>query len=100
MDRLEKRLLADVARASHDFRLLEPGDRVLVGVSGGKDSHALLYLLRETQRRAPFDFSIVAVNLDQGHPGFPSALLPRYFEAEGYDYRIISEDTYSIVKEK
>jgi tRNA 2-thiocytidine biosynthesis protein TtcA len=98
--RLEKTLLSSVARASADFRLLEPGDRVLVAVSGGKDSHALLYLLRELQRRAPFTFSLIAVNLDQGHPGFPEHVLPRYFEAQGYDYRIIREDTYSIVKAK
>jgi tRNA 2-thiocytidine biosynthesis protein TtcA len=100
MDRLEKRLLAEVARASHDFQLLEPGDRVLVAVSGGKDSLALLYLLRQIQRRAPFEFSLIAVNVDQGHPGFPEHVLPQYFEREGYEYKIIKEDTYSIVKEK
>ena len=100
MDRLEKRLLSNVARASRDHRLLEPGDRVLVAVSGGKDSHGMLYLLREIRRRAPFPFSLVAVNLDQGHPGFPADLLPRYFEAEGYEYRILTEDTYSIVTSK
>lgn len=100
MERLEKRLLDEVARASADFRLLEPGDRVLVAVSGGKDSHALLYLLRAIQRRAPFEFSLFALNVDQGHPGYPKELLPRYFEAEGYEYRIINEDTYSIVKAK
>ena len=100
MDRLEKRLLAEVARASHDFRLIEPGDRVMVAVSGGKDSHALLYLLRQIQRRAPFDFSIFALNVDQGHPGFPSHVLPEYFEREGYEYKIVKEDTYSVVKEK
>ena len=100
MDRLEKRLLADVARASHDFRLLEPGDRVMVAVSGGKDSHALLYLLRQIQRRAPFEFSLIAVNIDQGHPGFPQNVLPEYFEREGYEYKIVQEDTYSVVKEK
>ena len=100
MDRLEKRLLAEVARASHDFRLLEPGDRVLVAVSGGKDSHALLYLLRQIQRRAPFEFSLIALNVDQGHPGFPSHVLPDYFEREGYEYKIVQEDTYSVVKEK
>ena len=100
MDRLEKRLLAEVARASHDFKLIEPGDRVLVAVSGGKDSHALLYLLREIQRRAPFEFSLFALNVDQGHPGFPERALPDYFEREGYEYKIVKEDTYSVVKEK
>jgi tRNA 2-thiocytidine biosynthesis protein TtcA len=100
MDRLEKRLLDGVARASGDFGLLEPGDRVMVAVSGGKDSHALLYLLREIQRRAPFEFSLTAVNVDQGHPGFPKRCLPDYFEREGYEYRIVEEDTYSVVKAK
>ena len=100
MDRLEKRLLAEVARASHDFKLIEPGDRVLVAVSGGKDSHALLYLLRQIQRRAPFEFSLFALNVDQGHPGFPERVLPDYFEREGYEYKIVKEDTYSVVKEK
>jgi tRNA 2-thiocytidine biosynthesis protein TtcA len=98
--RLESRLLANVVRASADHRLIEPGDRVLVAISGGKDSHAMLYLLREIQRRAPFPFSLVAVNVDQGHPGFPKQLLPAYLEAEGYDYRIVEEDTYSVVLEK
>lgn len=100
MDRLEKRLLDDVARASADFALLEPNDRVMVAVSGGKDSYALLYLLRKIQQRAPFDFSIVAVNVDQGHPGFPKETLPQYLEAEGFEYRIVEEDTYSVVKAK
>jgi tRNA 2-thiocytidine biosynthesis protein TtcA len=100
MDRLEKRLLDGVARASGDFGLLEAGDRVMVAVSGGKDSHALLYLLREIQRRAPFEFSLFAVNVDQGHPGFPKRCLPDYFEREGYEYRVIEEDTYSVVKAK
>jgi len=100
MTRLEERLLSQVARASGDFALLEPGDRVMVAMSGGKDSHALLYLLREIARRAPFEFSLVAVNVDQGHPGFPKTLLPEYFRSEGYDFEIVEEDTYSVVKEK
>lgn len=100
MDRLEHRLLGQMARASADFALLEPNDRVMVAVSGGKDSHALLYLLRQLSKRTPFPFSIIAVNVDQGHPGFPKALLPEYFAREGYEYRILTEDTYSVVKEK
>lgn len=100
MDKLEKKLLAAVAKASSDFRLLEPNDRVMVAVSGGKDSHAMLYLLRELQRKAPFPFSIFALNVDQGHPGFPSQLLPEYLTREGYDHTIITEDTYSVVTEK
>jgi tRNA 2-thiocytidine biosynthesis protein TtcA len=100
MARLEERLLSQVARASADFALLEPGDRVMVAMSGGKDSHAMLYLLREIARRAPFEFSLIAVNVDQGHPGFPKTLLPEYFRREGYDFEIVEEDTYSVVKEK
>lgn len=100
MDKLEKKLLSQVAKASSDFRMLEPGDRVMVAVSGGKDSHAMLYLLRELQKKAPFPFSIFALNVDQGHPGFPSELLPAYFEKEGYEYVIVKEDTYSVVTEK
>jgi tRNA 2-thiocytidine biosynthesis protein TtcA len=100
LERLEKRLLGQIAEASAEFRLIEPDDRVMVAVSGGKDSFGLLYMLREIQKRAPFSFSIVAVNLDQKQPGFPADVLPRYFETEGFDYRVIEEDTYSIVKEK
>lgn len=100
ISRLERRLLGQVARASREFRLIEPGDRVMVAVSGGKDSLGLLHLLRRLQQRAPFGFSLVAVNLDQGQPGFPSEVLPEYFAREGYDYRVVREDTYSIVKEK
>jgi tRNA 2-thiocytidine biosynthesis protein TtcA len=100
MDKLEKKLLSAVAKASSDFRMLEPNDRVMVAVSGGKDSHAMLYLLRELQRKAPFPFTLFALNVDQGHPGFPSDLLPAYLEREGYEHVIIKEDTYSVVTEK
>ena len=98
--RLEHELLGQVGRASKDFGLIEPEDRILVAVSGGKDSHAMLYLLRELARRAPFPFSIVAVNLDQGHPGYPGHILSDYLQREGYDFRMLSKDTYSIVTEK
>jgi tRNA 2-thiocytidine biosynthesis protein TtcA len=97
---LEKKLLAAVARASAEHRLLEAGDRVMVAVSGGKDSHTMLHLLRELSRRTPFRYDLVAVNVDQGHPGFPSRLLPGYFEANGYPYEIVTEDTYSVVTSK
>lgn len=97
---LERKLLGLLADASRDYQLLSPHDHVLVAVSGGKDSHVLLYLLRQIQRRAPFPFTFVAVNVDQKQPGFPSQLLPRYFEEEGYPHHIVEDDTYSIVREK
>lgn len=100
LERLEKNLLGHLGRAIADFNLIEEGDRVMVAVSGGKDSHGLLHLLRLMQRRAPIRFELVAVNLDQGHPGFPAETLERYFRDGGYDYRMLKEDTYSVVLEK
>jgi tRNA 2-thiocytidine biosynthesis protein TtcA len=100
MDRLERRLLRELGRASREHRLLEPGDRVLVAVSGGKDSLTLLHLLREIQKRAPFQFSLIAVNVDQKQPGFPGHVLPTYFAEQGYAYEIVEDDTYSVVKAK
>lgn len=100
MERLERRLLDEVARASKDFGLLEPGDRVAVGMSGGKDSYVLLHLLRRIQERAPFPFSLVAVHLDQGQPGFPTHVLEDWLRASGVEWHIIREPTYPIVKEK
>ena len=100
MSRLEKRLSAQIAQASHDFGMLAAHDHVMVCVSGGKDSLALLHLLRHIQRRAPFPFTLVAAHLDQRQPGYPEGVLERYFEAEGYDYRVVHEDTYSIVKDR
>jgi tRNA 2-thiocytidine biosynthesis protein TtcA len=99
-ERLEHRLLKQLGHASREHQLLEPGDKVLVAVSGGKDSLTLLYLLNEIRKRVPFQFSLIAVNVDQKQPGFPSEILPRYFAAQGYDYEIIEDDTYSVVKAK
>lgn len=96
--RLEKVLLRRTARACRDFNLLEPGDRVMACISGGKDSYAMLRLLKILQRKAPFEFSIVAVNLDQGQPSFPKHVLPEYLAAEGHEFRVVEKDTYSIVK--
>jgi len=96
--KLEKRLLHDMGRAIAEFKLIEEGDKILVGVSGGKDSFTLLHLLQRLQERAPIDFSLIAVNLDQGHPGFPAAQLEAYLKSRGVPVRMLREDTYSIVK--
>jgi tRNA 2-thiocytidine biosynthesis protein TtcA len=98
--RLQRNLMRQIGRASEDFGLIEPGDRIMVGVSGGKDSYSLLWLLREIQRKVPWDFSIIAVNLDQGHPGFPGHILREFFETHGFEYRMVQRDTYSIVLDK
>src|SRR3954465_12485581 len=98
MSILEKRLLRDAGRAISEFQLVEPGDRILVGISGGKDSFTLLQLLQELQRSAPIDFSLVACNLDQGHPGFPAAQLEAYLRGQGVEVVMLREDTYSVVK--
>jgi tRNA 2-thiocytidine biosynthesis protein TtcA len=97
---LSRRLLGQVGHASRDHALIEPGDHVMVAISGGKDSYTLLDLLRQLQARAPFDFTFIAVNIDQGHPGYPRHILEDYLVRERYPFEIISEDTYSIVKEK
>jgi tRNA 2-thiocytidine biosynthesis protein TtcA len=96
--KLSKRLHRQVGRAIADFAMIEPGDRVMVCVSGGKDSHALLDLLIEMRARAPIEFSIVAVNLDQKQPGFPADVLPAYLQDLGVEFRIVEQDTYSVVK--
>jgi tRNA 2-thiocytidine biosynthesis protein TtcA len=97
-DRLERRLLRAMADAIRDFDLVGDGDRILVAVSGGKDSYGLLHLLLALRARAPVAFDLVAVNLDQGHPGFPADVLRRHFEGLGVPHRMLKQDTYAIVK--
>jgi len=98
--RLVKRLRNQVAKASKLYHLLEPGDRILCGLSGGKDSYAMMWLLREVRRKAPFDFTMVGVNLDQGHPGFQQQVIADWCDEEGFEHHMIQRDTYSVVKEK
>ncbi|MCB9521705.1 MAG: tRNA 2-thiocytidine(32) synthetase TtcA [Myxococcales bacterium] len=99
-DALERRLLRHVQRASKQFRLFEPNDRIMVCLSGGKDSWAMLHLLRLMQTVVPFEMSLVAVNLDQGHPGFPAHVISDYLVEHGYEHRMVSKDTYAVVTEK
>jgi len=98
--RLERKLLRQVSRASKDFDLLEPGDRVMVCLSGGKDSYSMLTLLEQVRRRVPWDLELIAVNLDQGQPNFPVDTLRGWLQEQGFAHRIVYRDTYSIVKEK
>jgi tRNA 2-thiocytidine biosynthesis protein TtcA len=99
-NKLQKRLRSGVGRAIADFNMIEEGDRVMVCLSGGKDSYTMLTILTSLQKSAPIDFELIAVNLDQKQPGFPEHILPEYLETLGIEYYVVDRDTYSIVKSK
>jgi tRNA 2-thiocytidine biosynthesis protein TtcA len=100
IERLERELARDVGRCVQDFNLISEGDRVMVCLSGGKDSYTMITLLERLRRRAPVNFSILAVHLDQGHPGYDGSPLEGWLRDQGFEYRILREDTYSIVTDK
>jgi tRNA 2-thiocytidine biosynthesis protein TtcA len=99
-EKLERSLLAHMGRAIKEWHLIEDGDRIMVGLSGGKDSYTLMYLLNLLRRRAPVDFQLIGVNLDQGHPGFEGHRIEGWLKENGFEYRMLKEDTYSIVLDK
>jgi tRNA 2-thiocytidine biosynthesis protein TtcA len=97
-NKLAKRLRHQVGQAIADFGMIGEGDRVMVCLSGGKDSHSLLDVLLSLKTKSPVNFEIIAVNLDQKQPGFPAHVLPEYLESRGVPFRIVEQDTYSVVK--
>src|SRR5437588_10125366 len=97
-EKTRTKLLRRMGEAIERFRMIEDGDRVMVCVSGGKDSHALLDLLLDVQQRAPVKFDLLAVNLDQKQPDFPADVLPKYLTGRRVPFRIVERDTYSVVK--
>jgi tRNA 2-thiocytidine biosynthesis protein TtcA len=98
LGKLERKLRSSVGRAISEFHMIEAGDRVMVCLSGGADSYTMLDILLALQKSAPIDFELIAVNLDQKQPDFPEQVLPDYLDRLGIEYRIVEEDTYSVVK--
>ncbi|WP_425322335.1 tRNA 2-thiocytidine(32) synthetase TtcA [Arsenophonus nasoniae] len=99
-NKLQKKLRRNVGQAIADFSMIEDNDRIMVCLSGGKDSYTLLSILQNLQKSAPVNFTLFAVNLDQKQPGFPADILPSYLDKLGIEYQIVTENTYAIVKEK